>query len=398
MKTRCSHPLLLCLVLVAAGSAARPAFAAFSTTAQPDAAYVAATTLLPIAGANWATVNAVTDGTVTAAFSPTVAKRLLGSGWGTWGAPPDTESNAPGLPLAYTLGATTLTVTLDHGVSAFGLEAEPNPFGLYDFQADFYHGTTLLGSIARSISGSAGARLLAGSVSGGDPLIDRVVVQCATDFAIAQVRYAPGPSLGFTVQPASTTVMGALAPVAVTAYDRDGNVDTAATAPVTLFLSSSPSGAPCLYGTKTATPVNGVATFSDLRVSRAGRGYRLGASAAGFNGAISDAFHIVAPGPAAVRFATQPAGGTAGAAMPPFEVEVLDALGRRVTTGTFVVRLALYNNPARAGLSGTTTMSTVNGVATFSNIAVSRAVTGCTLAAMAARLTGTVSTPFTITP
>src|SRR5207247_1996601 len=49
-------------------------------------------------------------------------------------------------------------------------------------------------------------------------------------------------------------------------------------------------------------------------------------------------------------------------------------------------------------LSGTTTIGAVGGVAAFNNLSIDKAVTGYTLAASSASLTGATSAPFTITP
>src|SRR5256886_4581820 len=86
-------------------------------------------------------------------------------------------------------------------------------------------------------------------------------------------------------------------PVQVTAFDTLGNVATSFVADVTVALAANASGG-ALGGTPTARATSGVATFADLRVNRAGKGYRLTASAGQLAGATSDSsFDITAAPP-----------------------------------------------------------------------------------------------------
>lgn len=60
---------------------------------------------------------------------------------------------------------------------------------------------------------------------------------------------------------------------------------------VTLALGANPGGAK-LSGTLTVNARDGVASFSDLAINRAGSGYTLTATAAGFNSVTSNAFDV----------------------------------------------------------------------------------------------------------
>src|SRR6266513_965599 len=113
-------------------------------------------------------------------------------------------------------------------------------------------------------------------------------------FAVAPATAA---RLAFTAQPHTAMVDSVLTPpVQVTAFDTLGNVATGFADNVTVALAANASGG-ALGGTPTARATSGVATFADLRVNRAGTGYRLTASAGQLAAATSDAFEITAAAP-----------------------------------------------------------------------------------------------------
>jgi alpha-tubulin suppressor-like RCC1 family protein len=101
--------------------------------------------------------------------------------------------------------------------------------------------------------------------------------------------------------------------------------------------------------------------------------------------------------PAALAFATGPDEAALGDPVEPaVRVEVRDASGRIVLEATPEVTLALAANPSGAGLAGTTTVSAVEGVATFEDVAVDRVGEGYTLSASAEGLEGVESGPFDV--
>src|SRR5207302_184630 len=111
------------------------------------------------------------------------------------------------------------------------------------------------------------------------------------------VAPAAAARLAFTGQPHTATVDSVLRPpVQVTALDTLGNVATSVAADVTVALAANASGG-ALGGTPTARATSGVATFADLSVNRAGKGYRLTASSGQLAGATSDSFDITAAPP-----------------------------------------------------------------------------------------------------
>jgi hypothetical protein len=180
--------------------------------------------------------------------------------------------------------------------------------------------------------------------------------------------------------------------VQVSVEDSSGTVVTTATNPVTLALV----GGTGLGGTLTATPQNGVATFSNLSVSTAGS-YTLSASSPSLTSATSAGFTITAASaPTAVKlaFSVQPSNTVTQATITPaVQVSVEDGSGNVVTTATNPVTLALIGG---TGLAGTLTATPQNGVATFSNLTVSTAGS-YTLSASSPSLTPATSAGFTIT-
>lgn len=163
---------------------------AFSIVTQPTPSYLSLTKLIDITGIpEFSSVNSITDGVQTIEFSSLINKRQVPDSWATWSSPPDSESSTP--PVLYTDGSTSLNMALSIPSKIFGFELEPNPFASFDYTADFYSGSTLVGSISRTVAGSGGARLIAAS----DAPFTSVAINGGADFAMAQFRYkeVPGP-------------------------------------------------------------------------------------------------------------------------------------------------------------------------------------------------------------
>jgi hypothetical protein len=98
--------------------------------------------------------------------------------------------------------------------------------------------------------------------------------------------------LAFLVQPRDVAAGSPISPeVKVEALDTLGNVLTAFNGTVRVALGSSTTGG-TLSGTISVTPLSGVAFFDTLVISRAGRGYTLVASAAGFRSVASAPFTV----------------------------------------------------------------------------------------------------------
>src|SRR6266581_4596736 len=217
----------------------------------------------------------------------------------------------------------------------------------------------------------------------------------------AAFTVTPGAAaqLVFTGQPTNTTAGAVMTPaVQVTAEDAFGNTNPAFTGNVTVALGTNPGGG-TLSGVTTVAAASGLATFSNLSINKAGTGYTLTAAATGLTTPSSTAFNVT-PGTAArLVFSVQPTGTTAGLAITPaVQVTAQDAQENTATGFTGNVTVAIGTNPGAGTLSGSTTLTAVNGVATFSTLSINKVGTGYTLGASATGLTGATSTPFSITP
>jgi Pro-kumamolisin, activation domain/Bacterial Ig-like domain (group 3) len=126
--------------------------------------------------------------------------------------------------------------------------------------------------------------------------------------------------LAFTVQPTNVAVTASITPpVQVTVEDSTGAVVASATNPVTIAIGNNAGPGGVLAGTLTATPVNGIATFSNLSINKTGTAYTLTASATGLTSATSSAFNVTgATGSFAISYSPNPLvlSSTTGAAAP----------------------------------------------------------------------------------
>ncbi|QSQ27551.1 hypothetical protein JY651_22715 [Pyxidicoccus parkwayensis] len=202
--------------------------------------------------------------------------------------------------------------------------------------------------------------------------------------------------LAFTQQPGELEAGGTFSPsVQVTVRDAAG-APVPMSVPVTLALSANPAGG-MLSGTLTANTTNGVATFPELSLDKAGEGYVLTASAPGVEPANSAAFKVK-PGKAkSMAFVSQPASAAVDAALTPaVQVRLMDAHGNVATGATDSITVALGNNDNGATLSGTLTVAAVEGVASFAGLSVDHVGT-YTLVASGTGLEGATSNSFDIT-
>ena len=220
--------------------------------------------------------------------------------------------------------------------------------------------TTQPPASAPAISLSSNAAVFAGTAGTASPAAQTVTVTNSGTgtlggLAVGTIAYAGGPTGGWLSASLS-----------------------AATAPTTMTLTPSTNG--LLAGTYTATvPISSVAsgvTNSPQSVSLT---------------------LTVGPGPAThLGFAPVPSPTAGGVMTPPVTVSIYDALGDLVTTATTSVTLAIGANGSGAVLSGTTTVAAVAGVATFSNLSISKPGAGFNLVASATGLTGATSAAFTV--
>ena len=248
------------------------------------------------------------------------------------------------------------------------------------------HSVTLSGAAANCTVSGGTSRTV--TVSAGATASTSFAVSCAA---------APATQLAFTVQPSTVTAGNAISPaVRVTARDAAGNPASGFTGAITLALGANPSGG-TLSGTMTVNAVNGVATFSNLRITRAGSGYSLSATASGLTGATSATFSVTAGSASALFFTVQPSNTETGTSITPaVRVTARDVYGNTATSFSGSMTMAIANNPGGGTLSGTRTVTAASGVGTFSDLKIDRAGDGYTLAVSASGLTGAESAPFNV--
>ena len=201
---------------------------------------------------------------------------------------------------------------------------------------------------------------------------------------------SPATSARFSAGPAPATAGATLAAVQVAIADAGGN---AASGTVALTLAAAPAAA-TLGGTTSVDAVDGVASFTDLVIKKAGAGYVLRATI-GVVTVDSAAFAIGPTAAAALAFSIQPASTAAGQAFGA-TVIISDAHGNPTpSTASVTVRLG---NPGGATLRGTLARAAVAGAAVFDDLAVREAKAGYTLVAGSAGLPETTSASFDVAP
>ena len=89
-----------------------------------------------------------------------------------------------------------------------------------------------------------------------------------------------------------------------------------------------------------------------------------------------------------------------GVMVPPVQVQVIDANGNIVTSGSLSIALTVTPGTGTFGatLGGASTVTAVNGIASFGNLTIDRAGTGYTLTAAAPGVSTTSSVPFNALP
>jgi hypothetical protein len=150
--------------------------------------------------------------------------------------------------------------------------------------------------------------------------------------------------------------------------DGSGNTATTSTASV---VASIASGSGTLSGTTTVAAVNGVATFTDLVLSGTPGNFTLTFTPTSLTAATSSSFALSVGAATKAMITTQPSGAVDGVTFTTQPViRITDAGGNTVTSSTQSV-VASIASGSGGTLSGTTTVSAVNGVATFTNLKIS---------------------------
>jgi probable HAF family extracellular repeat protein len=262
--------------------------------------------------------------------------------------------------------------------------------------------------IPRHILGQFGAQL---RFAGGwrAPLLlalTAVILGCdgSSDNGVVGPNEAVKPAnlvLVFDVPPAQTVAGAAISP-AVKVSVRDGTKATNYNGKIRMAIGTNPGGG-TLSGTLIVNAISGTSTFSNLRIDKAGSGYRLLADIPVENSIIqpvlspAPGFTILPAKPTRLAFTVQPSNTVPGTTISPaVQVTTQDAFGNTVTSYTAKDTVAIGTNPSGGTLSGTRVVNSVAGVATFSNLSIDRAGNGYTLRAASGKLTATTSAAFNI--
>lgn len=149
------------------------------------------------------------------------------------------------------------------------------------------------------------------------------------------------------------------------------------------------------------TATDGTFDFNqfDSQINKSGV-FTVTSSVTGLQGSPATFTLNVSPAAASkVVFLTSPGASNAGSPLAPQpQVTVVDAFGNTVTSATNAITLAIQPGTGTAGavLSGTTTVSAVNGIASFTGLSIDKAGAGYCLQATAAGLTSSCSPPFPV--
>ncbi|MDB5333984.1 MAG: hypothetical protein JWP03_5135 [Phycisphaerales bacterium] len=199
--------------------------------------------------------------------------------------------------------------------------------------------------------------------------------------------------LVFTHQPASAMAGQNLGTVVVNVVDANGNLVTADNSTVSLACGTA------LGGVSTAAAVNGVATFTGLSISQVGA-FTLSATDGSLTPATSNSFTITPAAPALLFISLQPSDhATAGQPLGTVSVEIEDAFGNVVADDSSNVTISARSGVTGASdslLTGTTTVAAQNGLAVFSNLAITTSGT-YTLKAADGGLPPAITAPITVT-
>lgn len=268
---------------------------------------------------------------------------------------------------------------------------------------------TLAGPAGATLSGTTTVATVKGVATFTDLVVDKVgigysVIASAKGYEDARsstfaIVAGEAVKLGFVAQPGDAAAGDMLSPlVQVELQDLAGNRVMSSGISIGISLAENPGGA-ALGGRTTVLTTSGMASFPDLTVNRPGSGYVLKASAPDLADAVTGPFNVRLGPPSKLSFAVQPPPSTtAGAAMAPaVEVTVADLGGNRVDASV-PISLTLRDNPGGGALSGTTSATSVNGVATFSDLSIDKTGAGYRLLAVSGPLIPGASAPFEVVP
>jgi hypothetical protein len=273
----------------------------------------------------------VPDGQSSVTFTYTDTKAGKPTVTATW-ASGDVNLNAP--------ASATHSITVNVGTAtklAFVTPPTPGVVNtpLPQFQVaivDLYDNVVTSSSASVNVAKKSGSGAIGGTLTvaavAGVATFDNIIINAATTDlivtftsgaltsldspAITVAAFGDPAQLAFVTEPTNTEAGATMSQVRVGIQDAAGNLVTDATNTVYLFMGTNPVTG-TLTGTLSVAVEAGIATFSDLKIDKAGIGYTLMASdatpangAGGLADATSNEFNITPPQPTQIVFTTAP--------------------------------------------------------------------------------------------
>jgi len=218
-------------------------------------------------------------------------------------------------------------------------------------------------------------------------------------YGYGRLKFAQDTGFAFLQQPTNTVANATMTPaVKVGVVDSGGNAD-----PYTLYndatltIATNPGGG-TLTGGGSLPLTAGVATFSALKIDKAGTGYTLKATSTpvGLTGT-SNTFNITAGTATHIAFLVQPSNVAAGDPITPaVQVAIEDASNNVVTTASNSITLRKTTCTTSVPDGGGPIAAT-NGVASFPNLTLNTVGNGVILQASATGFTSVNSNAFNVT-
>ena len=232
---------------------------------------------------------------------------------------------------------------------------------------------------------AAGAKTVSATIAG----------VAITQTASVTVTPAAASRLEFIGQPSATGAGAAIAPpIQVEVRDQFGNRVTTATNSVSVSIlnnAGSPAGA--LSGTTPRTAVDGLVTFDDMSIDRAGNGYTLLTSSTSLTSDTSSAFNITAGGLSASQstLSAAPAAipASSGASTSTITVTARDGFGNPVQGATVVLSATGTGNTLTQPAGTTSAMGVATG--TLSSTVAEAKIVSATIGGVAVTQTDTVT-------
>ena len=247
---------------------------------------------------------------------------------------------------------------------------------------------------------------LSAAASGGIATLSNVILDKAGSYTLKfsdgaltaaisssfTVSAAAASQLGFVKQPSNTTAGAAISP-AITVYvlDKFDNLVTGNSSRVTIAVASGPITSFDSRSTLSVAASAGIATFSNLILDTAGS-YMLKASDGSLTVAYSSSFTVSAAAASQLVFISQPSRTVHGQVINPAPQVAVEDQYRNIETTDNSTQVVVSGS----NLTGTTTVTVVNGIATFNNLIIT--VAGSSkLTASKTGLTSATSVSFTVT-